>query len=337
MKTYFKKWVLTVGLMAVGLNAFAQNLSADKTIRIIVPYVAGGTSDILGRMLAQSLSEKLGKTVIVENKAGAGGSIGTEATVRAAPDGTTILLHSGAIATEPALKKSLPYDVEKDLAAVTTAVKGPFALLVSNPTPAKNVKELIAYAKANPGKLNFGTPGIGTSVHLASEQFKVAAGIDINHVPYKGASAALQALLANEVQIVVDPLATAKQLGQSGKVQALAVTTEKRSALWPEMSTVSEQALPGFDSSVWYGLYVPAKTSPQVVKQLNEAFVEILKSPKMIQWLQDKGLEPVADTPAQAKKWLADDIAEWKKVVKAANIEAQRIWAGSLARIQISF
>ncbi|HBI83615.1 tripartite tricarboxylate transporter substrate binding protein [Orrella sp. NBD-18] len=323
MYEFLKKSALAIGLATLCFNAISQGLPSDKTIRIIVPYVAGGTSDILGRMLAQNLSDRLGKTVIVENKAGAGGSIGTEATVRATPDGTTILLHSGAIATEPALKKSLPYDVEKDLVAVTTAVKGPFALLVSNETPAQNVKELIAYAKANPAKLNFGTPGIGTSVHLASEQFKVAAGIDINHIPYKGASAALQALLGNEVQIVVDPLATAKQLAQSGKVRALAVTTVKRSELWPEMSTVSAQALPGFDSSVWYGLYVPAKTSPQVVKQLNEAFVEILKSPKMVQWLSEKGLEPVADTPAQAKKWLTDDIAEWKKVVKAADIEQQ--------------
>lgn len=323
MYDFLRRTAFAIGIAAFGLSASAQGLPSDKTIRIIVPYVAGGTSDILGRMLAQSLGEKLGKTVIVENKAGAGGAIGTEATVRATPDGTTILLHSGAIATEPALKKSLPYDVEKDLVAVTTAVKGPFALLVSNETPAKNVKELIAYAKANPAKLNFGTPGIGTSVHLASEQFKVAAGIDINHVPYKGASAALQGLLGNEVQIVVDPLATAKQLAQSGKVRALAITTGQRSELWPEMPTISEQALPGFDSSVWYGLYVPAKTSSQVVKQLNEAFVAILKSPKMMSWLSDKGLEPVADSPSEAKKWLSNDIAEWKKVVKSANIEQQ--------------
>lgn len=323
MRHFLKNLALTTGLVLTSYSAIGQGLTADKTIRIIVPYVAGGTSDILGRMLAQSLGEQLGRTVIVENKAGAGGAIGTEATVRATPDGTTILLHSGAIATEPALKKSLPYDVEKDLTAVTTAVKGPFALLVSNATPAKNVSELIAYAKANPGKLNFGTPGIGTSVHLASEQFKVAAGIEINHVPYKGASSALTALMGNEVQIVVDPLATAKQLDQSGKARALAVTTEKRSELWPEKTTVSEQALRGFDSSVWYGLYVPSKTPPQTVKQLNEAFVAVLKSPKMVQWLHEKGLEPVADSTTQAQKWLKDDIAQWKKVVRAAGIEPQ--------------
>lgn len=323
MNQQLKKLIVGASLAAVSLIATAQGLPADKTIKIIVPYAAGGTSDLLGRMLAQQLGDKLGRTVIVENRAGAGGAIGTEATVRAAPDGTTILLHSGAIATEPALKKTLPYNAEKDLAAVTTVVKGPFALLVSNQIPAKNVSELIAYAKANPGKLNFGTPGIGTSVHLASEQFKVAAGIDINHVPYKGASPALQALMANDVQIMVDPLATAKQFGQSGKARAIAVTTANRSALWPEMSTVAEQALPGFDSSVWYGLYVPSKTPAATVKQLNEAFVAILKSPSALKWLQEKGLDPVADTPAQSQKWLSEDIERWKKVVKAAGIQAQ--------------
>lgn len=323
MYQFLKNLILILGLAFTHLWVSAQGLPADKTVRIIVPYVAGGTSDILGRMLAQSLAEKIGRNVIVENKAGAGGAIGTETSIRAVPDGTTILLHSGAIATEPALKKDLTYDVEKELSAITTAVKGPFALLINNGIPAKNVSELIAYAKANPGKLNFGTPGIGTSVHLASEQFKNAAGIDIRHIPYKGASAALQALMANEVQIVIDPLATARQFDLSDKARVIAITTDKRSNLWPEMSTISEQALPGFDSSVWYGLYVTAKTPEQTVQQLNDAFVSILKSDKMIAWLKDKGLEPVADSPTQAKKWLSEDIAQWKKVVSSANIEIQ--------------
>ena len=323
MRKIIYQLLVSVGFISLSFSSVGQGIPTDKTIRIIVPYAAGGTSDILGRMLAQNLTEKLGRTVIVENKAGAGGAIGTEATVRAAADGTTILLHSGAIAVEPALKKSINYNVEKDLAAVTTAVKGPFALLVNNESKARNTKELIALARANPGKLNFGTPGIGTSVHLATEQFKVAADIDINHVPYKGASAALQGLLANDVQIVIDPLATAKQFDLSGKARALAVTTKNRSELWPEKPTVSEQALPGFDSSVWYGLYVPAKTPVQIVQQLNDAFVAILKSPKMTTWLHENGLVAVADSPAEAQKWLSDDIAEWKKIVKAAKIEPQ--------------
>ena len=243
--------------------------------------------------------------------------------MRADPDGTTILLHSGAIGTEPALKRQLPYDVTRDLTAVTTAVQGPFALLVSPQLPVKNVAELIAYAKANPSRMNFGTPGMGTSVHLASEQFKLAAGIPGAHVPYKGASPALAALMANEVQFVVDPLATAKKLAESGKVRAIAVTTAKRTNLWPEMGTVAEGGLNGFDSSVWYGLYVPSKTPAETVRLLNTEFVAILKSPEMVSWLHDQGLEPVADTSEQSRQWLAKDIQRWKTVVQAAGIQPE--------------
>jgi tripartite-type tricarboxylate transporter receptor subunit TctC len=320
---YFRRSLLLAALLGSVLGAQAQTLPADKQVRIIVPYAAGGTSDILGRKLAQALAEKLGRPVIVDNKAGAGGSIGTEATVRADADGTTILLHSGAIGTEPALKAKLPYDVTRDLAAVTTAVDGPFALLVPPNFPAKNVSELIAYTKAHPQKVNFGTPGMGTSVHLASEQFKVAAGIDAQHVPFKGASLALTALMAGDVQFVVDPLATAKKYAESGKVKALAITTAKRSDLWPGMTTVSESGIPGFDSSVWYGLYVPAKTPAATVQMLNTHFVAILKSAPMVEWLREQGLQPVADTPEQAKQWLLKDIQRWKSVVQAAGIKPE--------------
>lgn len=319
----FRRSLVMAAMLATGLAAHAQNLPADKQVRIIVPYAAGGTSDILGRKLAQALGDKLGRPVIVENRAGAGGAIGTEATVRADPDGTTILLHSGAIGTEPALKRQLPYDVTRDLAAVTTAVQGPFALLVAPQLPVKSVAELIAYAKAHPQGVNFGTPGAGTSVHLASEQFKLAAGIDATHVPYKGAGPALTALMAGDVQFIVDPLATAKKFAESGKVKAVAVTTAKRSDLWPTMATVAEGGLPGFDSTVWYGIYVPAKTPAETVRQLNSQFVAILKSKEMVEWLRDQGLEPVADTPDQARQWLIKDIQRWKSVVQAAGIKPE--------------
>lgn len=323
MKIVRRTLILSAALITLLQGANAQTLPTGKQIRIIVPYAAGGTSDILGRKLAQRLGERLGRPVIVENKAGAGGAIGTEAAVRADADGTTVLLHSGAIATEPALKRQLPYDVLIDLAPVTTAVVGPFALLVSPQLPVKSVAELIAYAKANPGKINFGTPGLGTSVHLASEQFRVAAGIQATNVPYKGAGPALTGLMANDVQFVVDPLATAKKFAESGKVRALAVTTARRSDLWPEMPSVSESGLPGFDSSVWYGLYVPAKTPPATVRQLNTEFAVILKSGDMVQWLREQGLEPVADSPEQAMQWLAKDIQRWKSVVQATGIKPE--------------
>jgi tripartite-type tricarboxylate transporter receptor subunit TctC len=298
----------------------AQDIPAGKQMRLIVPYSAGGTSDILGRKLAEQLGKRLHRAVIVENRAGAGGSIGTEATVRSDPDGSTILLHSGAIATEPAIKSKLPYDVTKDLAAITTAVRGPFALLVNNALPVKNVSELIAYAKAHPEHVNFGTPGVGTSVHFASEYFKAESGAPMMHVPYKGASASLTALMSGEIQMVIDPLATAKKFAEAGKVKALAVTTAKRTKLWPEMPTVAESGVPGFDAAVWYGLYVPAKTPAATVQMLNREFVDILHSPDMRKWLSQQGLEPVGNTPKEAQKQLADDIQQNIALARKANI-----------------
>ncbi len=319
--------LLRVGAAAAALvvaGAHAQGLpAADKQMRLVVPYAAGGTSDILGRMVAKRLGDALGRQVIVENRAGSGGSIGTDAVVRSDPDGSTILLHSGAIATEPALKSNLPYDVTRDLAPVTTAVIGPFALVVSNELPVKSVPELIAYAKAHPGELNFGTPGMGTSVHLTTEYFKVAAGIQMTHIPYKGASLALTAAMSNQVQVVIDPLATAKKFAEAGKLRALAVTTGKRTELWPELPTLDEGGVKGFDAGVWYGLYVPAKTPRATVDKLNAEFVSILKSDDMRTWLNGQGMQPIADTPAQSAKWLADDIQRWRGVVKASGIKIE--------------
>ncbi len=328
MTAYHKAFRKTLALVAtavalVGSVAQAQNIPANKQMRIIVPYSAGGTSDILGRKLAQQLGERLGRQVIVDNKAGAGGAIGTEATVRADADGSTILLHSGAIATEPAIKSKLLYDVNRDLAAVTTVVRGPFALVVSNDLPVKSVSELIAYAKANPGKVNFGTPGMGTSVHFASEYFKTMAKAPLTHVPYKGASTALTALMGNEIQMVIDPLSTAKKYAESGKMRALAVTTAQRTNLWPQMPTVAESGIPGFDTAVWYGMYVPAKTPAATVERLNKELVAILHSDDMRKWLSQEGLEPVADTPAQSQEFLRQEIERWKALAKSAGIQPE--------------
>lgn len=320
-----RRILLGASLALCGTATFAQPQAVPqgKQLRIVVPYAAGGTSDILGRKLAQSLTEQLGRTVIVDNRAGAGGSIGTQAVVHSDPDGTTILLHSGAISTEPALKRQLPYDVTSDLAAVTTAVVGPFAVLVSPGLQVKSIPELVEHAKKNPGKLNFGTPGLGTSVHLASEQFLVAAGIEMTHVPYRGASPALIAAMSNEVQVVIDPLATAKKYSESGKLRALAVTTGERSPLWPEMPTVAEGGVENFDTGVWYGVYVAAKTPPAIVQWLNTEVVRALKSPDMVAWLRDQGLEPVGDTPEEASAWLKKEIDTWKSVATAAGIEPE--------------
>lgn len=321
--TKLRRGLLVLACLAPLGAVLADGLPAGKQVRIVVPYAPGGTSDILGRKLAQALGERLGRAVIVDNKAGAGGAIGTESVVRSDPDGTTILLHSGAIATEPALKKQLPYDVTRDLAAVTTAVVGPFALLVSPQINVKTVAELIAYGKQHPGKLNYGTPGPGTSVHLASEQFRVASGLDMVHVPFKGAGPALTAAMANEVQVIIDPLATAKKYSDSGKLRAIALTTGRRSPLWPEMPTVAEAGVKDFDTGVWYGVYVAGKTPPAVVQFLNAEFVRILKSPEMVTWLRDQGLQPVADTPEESRVWLTKEIRTWKTVAGAAGIKPE--------------
>lgn len=310
-------------LALLSLSAQAQTIPAGKQMRIIVPYSAGGTSDILGRKLAQQLGDRLGRQVIVENRAGAGGTIGTEATVRSDPDGTTVLLHSGAIATEPAIKSKLPYDAVRDLAAVTTVVRGPFALLVSNDLPVKTAGELVAYAKANPGKVNFGTPGVGTSVHFASEYFKAMSRTSLTHVPYKGSSAALTALMSNEVQMVIDPLSTARRYADAGKMRALAVTTAERTSLWPQLPTVADTGVPGYDSAVWYGMYVPAKTPSAIVDRLNKDTVAVLQSDEMRRWLSTEGLEPVADTPAQSQEFLRKEIERWKALAKSAGIKGE--------------
>ncbi|HRO57587.1 MAG TPA: tripartite tricarboxylate transporter substrate binding protein [Burkholderiaceae bacterium] len=318
-----RKLLAAAGLALVTTASSAQALPDGKQMRIVVPYSAGGTSDILGRKLAQELGARLGRTIVVENRAGAGGSIGTESVVHADADGTTLLLHSGAISTEPALKRKLPYDVTRDLAAVTTVVIGPFAVLVSPGVEAKSIPELVAYAKANPGKLNFGTPGIGTSVHLASEQFQVAAGIKMTHVPYKGSGPALTAAMGNEVQLLIDPLVTAKRYAEDGRLRALAVTTGERSPLWPGMPTVAEGGVANYDTGVWYGLYVPARTPRATVEQLNAEAVKVLKSPDFVAWLHEQGLDPVADTPEQSANWLKSQIETWKRVAAAAGIEAE--------------
>lgn len=315
-------WI-AAAVVLTGTAAQAQDIPANKPMRIIVPYSAGGTSDILGRKLAQQLGDRMKRPVIVENRPGAGGTIGIDVTVRSDADGSTILLHSGAIATEPAIKAKLPYDVTKDLAAVTTVVRGPFALVVSNDLPVKNITDLVAYAKANPGKVNFGTPGIGTSVHFASEYFKSMTKAPITHVPYKGASAALTALMSNEVQMVIDPLATSKKFTEAGKMRALGVTTGQRTDLWPQMPTVAEQGVTGFDTAVWYGMYVPAKTPAATIDKLNKDMVAILRSDEMRKWLAQEGLESVGDTPAQSQAFLREEIQRWKAVAKTADIQPE--------------
>lgn len=301
----------------------AQPAFPSKTVRIVVPYAAGGTSDIIARHIGQRLGDRLGQSVIIDNRGGAGGSIGTEIVARAEPDGHTILFHSGAVAVEPSSGKKLSYDVRTDLEPITMAVIGPFALLVNLDLPVKSVAELIAYAKANPGKLNFGTPGVGTSIHLTTELFKAMAGIDITHVPYKGAAPALTALAANEVQMAFDPLTTAKGLAEAGRVRALAVSTGRQSSFWPELPTVADGGVKGFDLGVWYGVFAPRGTPAAVADKLNQEFVATLKEPAMREWLKSKGLEVVADNRDEFRTRFASEIERWGQLIREAGVKLQ--------------
>jgi len=321
----FKRRALMTSALASLLLTSAAGAAdfPSKTIRIVVPYAAGGTSDIIARHIGQRLSERVGQPVIIDNRGGAGGSIGTEQVVRSEPDGHTILFHSGAVAVDPVSGKKLNYDVQRDLEPITMAVVGPFALLVNLDLPVKSVGDLIAYAKANPGKLNFGTPGVGTSIHLTTELFKAMAGINVVHVPYKGASLALTALAGNEVQFLFDPLTTAKTLANSGRVRAIAVSTGQRSGFWPELATVADGGVKGFDLGVWYGIFVPKATPKAVADQLNREFVTVLQEPAMRDWLKNNGLDVVANSRDEFRVRFAGEIERWGKLIRESGVKLQ--------------
>jgi tripartite-type tricarboxylate transporter receptor subunit TctC len=312
----------TIALFAWVPTVRAQSGSyPNRPVKLVIPYAPGGTSDIIGRRIGQRLGERMGQPVVIDNRAGAGGSIGTEAVARAEPDGYTVLFHSGAVAVDPVSGKKLSYDVQRDLEPITMAVVGPFALLVNAALPVNSVAELIAYAKSNPGKLNFGTPGVGSSVHLTTELFKAAAAIDVQHVPYKGAAPALTALAGNEVQFVFDPMATAKPLVASGRMRALAVSTAQRSGFWPELPTITESGLPGFDLGVWYGVFVPAKTPKPIIDQLNRDFVAALQAPEMREWMRAQGVDVVASSSEGFRERFAAEIARWGELMRKASIK----------------
>jgi tripartite-type tricarboxylate transporter receptor subunit TctC len=274
----------------------------------------------VARLLATDLATRLGQPVVVDNRPGAAGSIGTEAVARAAPDGYTLLLHTSVIATDPTFKKTLPYDVKRDFAPVTLAVNGPYLLVVNPSLPVRNVAELIAYAKANPGKLNFGSAGQGSSGHLIGELFKTSAGIDIVHVPYKGGGPSITGLLGNEVQLLFDTISGSGSLAESGKLRALAVTSSARSPALPNVPTISESGLKDFSVVYWLGIFVPAKTPPDIIDRLYKAFRASLESAAVSAKLAAAGQVVQALPPVEFAKVLDGDIVRWRTVIESARI-----------------
>jgi len=291
----------------------------NKPVRIVVPFPPGGPLDATGRAIAQKLSEAWGQSVVVDNRPGAGGNIGADLVAKSPPDGYTVVM--GALSTHAvntSLYPSMPYDAVRDFAPITLVAVTPNVLVVNPALPVHSVAELVAYAKANPNKLSFGSGSNGSAGHLAGELFKVDTGIDVVHVPYKGAAPAMQALLAGDTQFMFDNLASSMPQAKAGKLRALAVTTSKRSSLVPDLPTMAESGLAGFDISTWFGLLAPAGTPPEVIAKWNADVVKILKSPEMRERLVAQGAEAAPTTPAEFAAFIAAEVPKYAKIVKAS-------------------
>ena len=312
--------VVSAALIGAGMLAAAPAYAQafpTKIVTIIVPFAAGGTTDILARVVAQGLSTELGQQVVVDNRAGAGGNIGGQMVARAPADGYTLFMGTvGTQAINAALYKNMTFDPVKDLAPLTRVANVP-NLLVANPAqPFKNVKELIAYAKANPGKLNFGSSGNGSSIHLSGELFKSMTKVDMQHVPYRGSAPAMTDLLGNQVAIMFDNMPSAIQHVRSGKLRPLAVTTAKRSPELPDVPTIAEAGVPGYEATSWFGMLAPAGTPPAVITRLNAAIVKVLAQPAVKKKIEEQGAEVVSETPAQFAAFIQSESVKWSKVVK---------------------
>ena len=308
-------WMLgaAFALLAAGV-AGAQSWPA-KPIRWIVPFAPGGTTDILARTISDKLTIALGKPVIVENNPGAGGGVGAVQTAKAAPDGYTIM--GGTISTHAinaSLYKTLPYDPVKDFTPITLIARVPNLLVVNPDVPAKNVKELIALMKANPSKYTFASSGNGTSQHLSGELFKSMAGVDMQHIPYKGSPAALQDVVSGQVTMKFDNITTAWPLAKAGKLRALAVTTAKRSPIAPDVPTLAEAGLAGYEIGSWQGVFAPAGTPVDVVKRLNTEIVKIINMPDVREKLVGLGAEPVGNTPDEFAAVVKGEVVKWAAV-----------------------
>jgi tripartite-type tricarboxylate transporter receptor subunit TctC len=297
-------------------SSFAQAWPS-KPIKYVVPFAPGGTTDILGRTIAEKLSVALGQPVVIENKPGAGGGVGAEMVAKSPPDGYTIM--GGTISTHAinaSLYKNLGYDPVRDFVPITLIARVPNMLVINPALPAKDVKELIALLKANPGKYSFASSGNGTSQHLSGELFKTMTGVDMQHIPYKGSPPALADVVGGQVAMTFDNITTAWPLAKGGKLRAIAVTTAARSSIAPEIPTLAEAGLVGYEVGSWQGVFAPAGTPPDIVKRLNTEIVRIINSPDVREKLAALGAEPAPNTPEEFAALVKADVAKWADVVK---------------------
>ena len=322
LRLLFVKTFLSILLSLAATAAFCQPYPS-KPIKVISPWSAGGPAEALARVVTTRMSEALGQPIVIESRGGANGEIGTAEVARSAPDGYTILLsHLGPTAISPALKKDLPYDSVKDFEPISQVVAGPTLLVVRNDLPVKNVKELLAYAKANPGKLTYGSVGIGSTTHLAGEMLNMTAGIDAVHVPYKGSTPILVDMMGGRIDMAFVGISGSLQQARAGQIRAIAISTLKRSASAPDIPAVAE-TLPGFELNSWYGMMAPAGTPKPVVARLNQELVKALLMPDVIEWMKQNGLDPRGTTPEEHAAYIKAEIAKWAKVVKAARVSQE--------------
>jgi tripartite-type tricarboxylate transporter receptor subunit TctC len=324
LKARFSKLIalaMLVPVVGVSFSATAQSNLADRPIRIIVPFSPGGGTDTVARTLGAAMSQELGQTIIIENKPGAGTVIGTDTVAKSAPDGTTILIATFAHAVNPSLRSKMPFDTNKAFDPVVLIGRSPNILVVPASSPYKTVKDLVAAAKAEPGKLTFASQGVGTSAHLAGELFNNLAGVNMTHIPYKGAGPALNDLLGGQVNMMFATATAAAPLIENGKVRALGVTTPERSPVRPEVPSIAEAGVPGYAAESWYGFFVPAGTPAEVVRKLNVATAKAAKSEAFRKRVEGEGLVITAGTPKELADYVSAEQKRWAAVVKAAKIE----------------
>ncbi|TSD86371.1 tripartite tricarboxylate transporter substrate binding protein [Mycobacterium sp. KBS0706] len=318
-----RRTVLLAGLAACfalpGGMATAADAFPSRTVTLVVPFAAGGSTDLIARIIAEKMTEDLGQTVIVENKAGAGGNIGADAVAKADPDGYTILM--GTIATHalnPAVMKQMPYDPVKDFAPISLLVLVPNVLEVNPELPVKSVQELIALLKSKPGEYSYASSGIGTPLHLSGELFKSLAGVDMIHVPYRGAGPALNDVVANQVPIMFDNLPSSTAFIKAGTLRPLAVTTKTRSASFPDLPTMEEAGVPGYETYTWNAIFAPAGTPQAVIDRLNAAAVKAVKDPATQPRLAELSATVVGSTPDELAKHVTAELAKWAPIVEAS-------------------
>ena len=306
--------------LALGAAMPAALAQSSKPIRLVVPFPAGGATDLFARTLSQKMGERLGTSIVIDNKPGAGGSLGSDMAAKATADGQTLLFTTTSThSIGPAIGAKLPYDTVRDFTPIAHVGNAPSIMLVPNSSPAKTVKEWIEYAKKNPGKLNYASSGNGTIVQLTAELFKAQAGVFVTPIPYKGTGLAIPDLVAGQLDVLFDSLPTGMPHVRDGRLRALAVTTLKRTPLAPDLPPVAD-TLPGFESNTWFGLYGPKGLPAEVVNRVNTAANQALSDPEVRAKLTTLGIEPVTSTPAQFAKMVADDQAKWKRIIAERKI-----------------